>query len=111
MIDMLQLGLVNRHEIYRTLLKNYLEQTGSYKVVLDASEECTFIEDLNRMKIKPDVLLLDYCRIIQCAYREVIEMQEPRYQNYFVSQLAQSNQIDPAIPAQTDPHFCWRKIA
>lgn len=25
--------------------------------------------------------------------------------------FAQSNQIDPAIPAQTDPHFCWRKIA
>ncbi len=56
---MLPIGLLDDHEIFRVLLKKFLEETGFYKVIIDESEGGAFCNTIEKLIYKPEIVLTD----------------------------------------------------
>ncbi|MBV9988632.1 MAG: response regulator transcription factor [Chitinophagaceae bacterium] len=57
---MITIGLIDDHEIFRVSFRSYLEMSGCYTVVIEASNGQQFLDTLELVELKPDIVLTDF---------------------------------------------------
>ena len=57
---MINIGLVDDHEIFRKSLKSYLELTDKFHIITDSENGLEFLNEIEFNKVAPELLLTDY---------------------------------------------------